>query len=140
MARTSAVGGFGTKLQRSVNGTTFTDVAEIGDVEGPAITKVTDDATHMNSDDGFTEKIAVGLHEAGDVTFSMHLIETDATQNALREDAQTGTTPPYFRILFVSGKKIDFRAFVSSITLTTPMRGKIMHNVTLSLTGKPVKS
>lgn len=138
MARTSAKGGFGTKIQRSNDGTTFTDIAEIQDVDGPAISKVTDDATHMQSDDGYAEKIAVGLHEAGDVTFAMNLLDGDNSQNLLRQDNQAGTTPPYYRILMTSGKKIDFRGFVTNISNSFPMRGKLVHNVTISVTGKPV--
>lgn len=138
MARTSAKGGFGTKFQRSLDGTTFTDVAEIGDVNGPAVTKVTDDATHMQSDDGYAETIAVGLHETGDVTFSMALLDTDTSQNALRSDNQTGTEPPYYRIRFPSGKMITFRGFVTNIGNAFPLRGKMMHDVTVKPTGKPV--
>ncbi len=140
MARTAAKGGFGTKFQRSLDGTTYTDIAEIYDVDGPAITKVTDDATHMQSDDGFAEKIAVGIHEAGDVTFQMAFLGGDAGQNALRNENEAGTDPGYFRIVTPTSKTITFRGFVGNIGATYPMRGKMVNSVTINVTGKPVRA
>lgn len=134
-----AKGGFKTKLYREDPSGTWQQVSEILDVTGPATSQVIEDATHMDSADGFSEKIAVGLREAGDVTFQMHLLQDDASQNGLLADLNASTSRAY-RIVFPSGtKRIVFTGFVANIGNAFPVRGKMVQDVTLSITGKPVR-
>lgn len=135
-----AKGGFKTKLYRDSDGAgTFQQVSEILDVTGPGISQVLEDATHMDSADGFSEKIAVGLREAGDVTFQMHNLQDDASQNGLLADLNSSTLRNY-RLVFSSGtKRISFSGFVASISPSYPLRGKMVQDVVISVTGKPVK-
>jgi hypothetical protein len=135
-----ARGGFGTKLYRDSTGAgSFQQVAEIGDVTGPAVSQVIEDATHMDSPDGYAEKIAVGLREAGDLSFSMHLIQDDASQNGLLADLNS-STPRTYRLVFPTGtKRITFTGLVQSIGASYPVRGKMMNDVVITVSGKPVK-
>lgn len=141
MPVTQAKSGFGTKFQRSAdNGVTYTSIAEIGDINGPDITKIFDDATNMESPDGFAESIAVGLHEAGNVTFNMAFIEGDTSQALLRTDNEAGTAAGYYRILSRDGTKaITMRGWPGKIGNAFPMRGKMVNAVDMKLTGKPVR-
>lgn len=135
-----ARGGFKTKLFRDAagDGSNWQQIAEINDVNGPEISQVIEDATHMDSPDGYAEKIAVGLREAGDVTLQLHLLQDDASQSAIRADLNASTLRNY-RIVLPSGtKRISFSAFVASLNHTFPIRGKMMYDLTLSITGKPV--
>lgn len=134
-----AKGGFKTKLYREDPSGTWQQVSEILDVNGPAISQVIEDATHMDSADGFSEKIAVGLREAGDVTFQMHLLQDDASQGGLLSDLNASTSRAY-RLVFSSGtKRISFTGFVASIGNAFPLRGKMVQDVVITVTGKPVK-
>lgn len=138
MATTQAKGGFGTKFQRSADGgATYTTIAEVGDISGADITKITDDATHMESPNGFEEKIAVGLHQAAPVTFQMALLDADTTQALLRSDNAAGTAAGYYQLLMTSGRILRFRGFVTKIGNSFPMRSKMVHSVEITVTGQP---
>lgn len=139
MPATQAKGGFGTKLYRDNGAGTFAELSEIMDVSGPEVSQETVDATHMASPNGFTEKIAVGLRDAGDVTFAMNLIQDDASHGLLEGDLLASTLSNY-RLVYPSGtKRISFSAFVKSIGPSFPMRDKMVRNVVLTVTGKPVR-
>lgn len=141
MAATKAKTGFGTKIFRGDGATpseTFVAIAEIGDVSGPELRLQTEDATHMESPDAYVEKIPT-IREAGDVTFDMHLIESETTHSPLFDDLNAGTLRN-FRLVFPSAAtRISFKAFVTSIGPTFPVKGKMVRSVTLSVTGKPVE-
>lgn len=139
MPATQAKGGFATKFQRDSGGGVFQDVAEIMDITGPEISQEIVDATNMGSPEGFTEKIAVGIRDAADVTFSMNLIQDDASQNGLLQDVLASTSRSY-RIIFPTGtKRISFTGLVKSIGHSFPMRDKMVNPVTITVTGKPLK-
>jgi len=140
MAKTNAKTGFGTKVFRGDGATpeVFVAIAEIGDVSGPEKRLQTEDATHMESPNGYVEKIAT-IREAGDVTFDAHLIEGDTTHSPLFEDLDSGTVRN-FRLVFPSGTtRISFSAFVTAIGPSFPVKGKMVRSITLSVTGKPVE-
>lgn len=136
---TQARGGFGTKLYRDNGSGTFTAIAEIGDINGPELTQIMEDATNMDSPNGWGEKIAVGLREAGDVSFQMHLLQDDSTQNALLSDLGASTLSN-FRIVLAGGtKRWSFSGYVTKIGQSYPLKGKMMNDVTIAITGRPVK-
>lgn len=136
---TQARGGFGTKLYRDNGSGTFTAIAEIGDINGPELTQIMEDATNMDSPNGWGEKIAVGLREAGDVSFQMHLLQDDSTQNALLSDLGASTLSN-FRIVLAGGtKRWAFSGYVTKIGQSYPLKGKMMNDVTIAITGRPVK-
>lgn len=138
MPATQARGGFGTKLLRDDGTGTFTAIAEVGDITGPALTNLTEDATNNDSPNGWTEKISLGLKEAGDVTLTMHMLQDDSTQNALAQDL-AGSVKRNFRIVYPTGtKRKAFSAYVTNIGAAFPVRGKMMSDVTLSITGAVV--
>lgn len=136
---TQARGGFGTKLYRDDGSGTFAAVAEVMDINGPEVSHVIEDATNMDSPNGWAEKIAVGVKEAGDVSFQMNLLQDDSTQNALLADVGSGTKRN-FRIVLAGGtKRWAFAGFVAKIGQSYPMRGKMVNDVTITITGQPVK-
>lgn len=138
MPATQAKGGFGTKLYRDDGTGNFTSLGEIMDVSGPSISQVIVDATNMASPNGWSEKIATGVKEAGDVTFQMNFLESDATQTALRQDIENNVQRN-FRLVHPSTlKRISFSAFVASMGHSYPMRDKMVRDVTLTITGQPV--
>lgn len=134
-----ARGGFKTKLYRDAagDGSNWQQIAEVLDINGPELTQVIEDATHMDSPDGYAEKIAVGLREAGDITLQLHLLQDDASQLSLRADLNSSTVRNYRIVLPTGTKRIQFSAFVASLNHSFPMRGKMVHDLTLSVTGKP---
>lgn len=134
-----AKGGFKTKLYREDPTGTWQQVSEILDVTGPAVSQVLEDATHMDSADGYAEKIAVGLREVGDVTFQMHFLQDDASQAGLRADLNASTLRNYRIVFPPATKRIAFDGFVANIGAAFPVRGKMVRDVTISITGKPLE-
>ncbi len=139
MPATQAKGGFGAKLFRDDGTGTFVAVAEVLDINGPELTQIIEDATNMDSPNGWGEKIAVGVREAGDVTFQMHMLQDDTTQNSLYADLGA-STKRNFRLVYPSGtKRLSFSGFVQRIGHAYPVKGKIVNDVTVSITGQVVK-
>lgn len=135
---TQAKGGFGTKLYRDDGTGTFVAVAEALDFSGPEASQIIEDATNMDSPNGWGEKIAVGLRESGNLTFQMHLLESDSTQASLWSDLGSSTKRNW-RLVHPSGtKRVAFSGFVSRIGRSYPVKGKMVHDVELSVTGQLV--
>lgn len=135
MAATQAKGGFGTKFYRDDGTGTFVAIAEVGDISGPERSQILEDATHMESPSGWAEKIAVGVKEGGDITFQAAFLQDDASQAALRSDVGS-TTKRNYRIVFPSGnKRLSFAGFVQRIGATYPVKGKMVTDFTISVTG-----
>lgn len=136
---TQAKGGFGAKLYRDDGTGTFVAVAEVLDINGPEFSQIIEDATNMDSPNGWGEKIAVGLREAGDVTFQMHMLQDDASQGNLYSDLGS-STKRNFRIVYPSTtKRLAFSGFVQRIGHSYPVKGKLVNDVTISITGQVVK-
>ena len=118
---TQARGGFGTIIYRQ-DGSTWTSVGEVRDVSGPALSAVIEDATNMESPNGWAERVAVGVKEAGEVTFAMNLVADNSLQTALRSDLNAGTARSW-RIVFPGGgRRISFTGFVSNLGPAMPVR------------------
>lgn len=138
MPATQAKGGFGTKVYRDDGTGVFTAVAEVLDVNGPEVSQIIEDATSNDSPNGWGEKIAVGLREAGDVTFQMHLLQDDTSQNALWTDLGSSAKRNFRIVLPSATKRIAFSAFVAKIGNAYPLKGKMVRDVALSVTGQAV--
>jgi hypothetical protein len=134
MPATIAKGGFGTKLQSDATGS-FQPVAEIGTVSGPQISVVLVDATHMESPNGAAEKIAVGVHEIGDISFEASLIENDSTQLQLFTDARAKTKRNWRIILPGGAKRWAGPGYVSSIGDEFQMRDRMVRRVVITPSG-----
>lgn len=136
MAATGAKAGFKTKLlMDDGGGAGYVAIAEIGDVNGLDVEHVIDDATHMESDLGFEEKIAVGVKTVSDLTLSGNLLESDVSQAKLIAARDAGTKCN-FRLVYPSGtKRRAFAGFVKSFGEALPMRAKMTFSVSIAVTG-----
>lgn len=137
MAATNARSGFGTLLQRedSPGSGTYTTVAEVTNIGGPSETLDTDDATHMESPDGFGEIIPTLAH-GGTVDLTLNLVEADTTQLNMHADLQSKTKRNYRMIWPAQSKEALFAAYVTEHNPAQPVDGKMVRNCTLTLTGK----
>lgn len=135
--RTKAKSGFGTKIYRSDGAGSWLSIAEIHDVSGPSMSRNLIDATHMESDDGYTEDVP-GLKDGGDVTFECNMIDPETSQGLLKTDFETGTVRD-FRVVLPGGtRRWAFAAIVSAIGNSFPQDGRMVMPVTLAIQGKPV--
>lgn len=141
MAVTKARGGFGTIIQRGGGETPteiFTPISEVLDIDGPEQKLMTEDATNMESPNGWVEKISLGVKEAGNVTFQMHFLPDDTTHALLRSDLNLGTKRNFRIVVAGATKRWEFAGFVETIGASHPVKGKMVRPVSIVITGEPV--
>ncbi len=140
MARSSARSGGGSKLQigDGAGPEVFTDLGEVRDINGPDRTKDTDDATHMQSDNGYSESISTLLH-GGSVTADLNF-NPGSTTYATLVTAMEDPDPTNFRLVLpaATAKRFAFAAHVTALGSVQPFAGRMSLSVTLQITGKPV--
>lgn len=133
---TSAVGSHGTLLKVG-DGTTpteaFTTIAEVKDIDGPAMTLNMEDATSHDSG-GWREEIAT-LLEAGDVTFDINYI--GAATQVLLETAQYSRERLNFQLVFPMTPAVTkaFSGYVTSFGFSAAVSGILTASVTIRVSG-----
>ncbi len=138
MAETTGKIGFGTLFKRGDGATpteAFTAVAEVLDIDGPGMSRDAVDATHQESPNGFKEAIP-GLRDAGEITFPLNFLESNASQNAIRDDLMTGTARNY-QVVFPGGQIWQFKGFITGFSPKAPIEDRMTADVTVKITGKP---
>lgn len=139
MATNRARGGFGTKLYRGDGAVSeaFTLVGDTLDFSGPNESHMIEDATHMESTDGWAEKVAIGVKEAGSLSFDVHWVSGDAMQGLIRSDMIAGTRRNWRLLLPGGTHRIAFTALVESMSRGFPVKGKVTQSIVLAVTGAP---
>lgn len=137
MPATAADTGFGTKFQyEGTHGSgTFTDFAEVVEINPPEVTRETVDATHLASDNGYREFIPA-LLDAGEVEIVYNLIPGNTADDVIVTHLESNTIRNY-RIEFPNGAKFGFAAMCTAHQRATPMDDKMTGSATFKLTGKP---
>lgn len=142
MAATAAKSGFGTLLKMGDGAGTevFTTIGEVRDISGPNLSRTTDDATHQESPNGYMEKIAL-LRDAGQVSFQCNADYADAKNYiAVKTEFDGNDSLRNFELHLPSavGKKLSFAGVVTGLSPTYPLNGKLVFDVTIDVSGKPV--
>ncbi len=144
MPPTEARSGFGTLFQRGDGATpteTFATVAEVRNISGPNITRDTDDATHMESTNGWREYIST-LRDGGEVTLELNLAPSSTNAGNLFADLSDDTARNY-RLAFPAtgggtAKRFSFAAFQTAASPTSPHDGRMAMSATFKITGEPI--
>ena len=136
------ISAFGTLLKIGDGGDpeTFTAIAEVSSISGPGLSLDTIDVTHHSSTAGWREFVG-GLLDAGEVSFDINYLPTDATHDAstgLIKD-MTDRTVRNFQLVFpdASNTTWSFSALVTGFEPSEPVDDKLAASVTLKLTGQP---
>jgi len=139
---TNALSAFGSLLKIGDGGGTevFTTIAEVRDIKGPKLKTNTKDVTNQSSPSGAKEIIATIL-EAGEVSFGINFIPTNATHSqstGLIKDWKNRTKRNFQLVFPDSGSTTwAFAAYVTGVDLSEPVDGELGGDVTLSITGMP---
>ncbi len=142
MSTTQAISAFGTLLKMGDGATpeSFTTIAEITEIGGPALSLERLDATHMQSTGGWKEKIG-GLLDGGEVTFSIQYVPTHATHNASTGliSRMVAKSVDNYQLVFpdASSTTWTFAALVAGFEPDAPHDGKLTADVTLDISGQP---
>lgn len=138
----SAVSSFGTllKIGDGASAETFTTIAEVQNITGPALSLETIEVTNHSSTEGWKERVG-GLLDGGEVAFDVNFLPTNATHSfsaGLIKD-MVGRTKRNFKIVFPDGSSTtwSFTALVSKFQPKAPVNGQLSASVSLMITGKP---
>lgn len=139
MPRTTARTAFGTQLFRGDGATpteAFTQIGEITEIQPPEVRRETVDATHMESDDQYMERIPAML-DSGQVTFTLNWDPASNTYANLRSDCENGTLRSW-RIVIggASGRRIEGKGYVTQLTPQTPRSDVRRLQCTIDTQGK----
>ncbi len=118
----------------------YTTIAEVRDISGPALKANTEEVTHHGSTGGWEEHIPTTL-SAGEVTFELNFIPTNATQSytsGLVKDYKN-KTKRNFQMVFPDAGNTTWQisAYVTGFEPKAPVKGVLRADVTLMITGQP---
>lgn len=139
----NALSSFGTLLKIGDGATPiegFTTIAEVRDIGGPKLEQGTEEVTHHGSPGGWREFIGT-LLSAGEVTFDLNFIPTEATHNpstGLIADLKNRVKRNFKIVLPNPGATTwAFTALVTGFESEEPVEGSLSASVTLMVTGQP---
>lgn len=127
-----AFSGVGSQLLRK-NGLTYTALAEINSIDGPAKTRKVIAVTSIDSAGGYEEFIP-GFRDAGSLKCSMNF--TRDSYFLMNDDFESETVQDYRIVLGdVGATQFDFQGYVVSLGMTVPTDDKVTANVEIKITG-----
>lgn len=122
--------------RQSTPGGPFTEIAELGDLTLPELTRNEFDASVHNRN---IDSYVLGILRRGAMTFPLHFIPTDPTMDHLTGlyKALVTEPPPIdgYKITFPDATEWILSGQVKGITPTAPVDGKLAANVTLRFSG-----
>jgi predicted secreted protein len=141
MGATQGTIGKGTllKIGNGVSPETFTAIAEVKDITGPALSVEFADFTHQESPSGYREFKST-FKDSGNMTFAVNFLPDNTTQGfssaGLLKDYEAGTLRN-FQLLFpdTGATLASFAAYVANLQPSAPLNGPLAMNVTLRITG-----
>jgi hypothetical protein len=144
MSESQGVIGLGTllKIGNGASPEVFNAVAEVKDIDGPALTREFAEFTHQQSTGGYREYKPT-FKDSGNTTFKCNFLPDDTTQgfatSGLLKDYEDGTLR-HFQLEFpdTGSTKASFSAYVANIKPTAPIGGALEIDVSLRVTGPVV--
>lgn len=126
--------GTGVYFSTEIDGS-YTQIAEIPNVDGPNLAATTFDVSDLSSPGGYKE-FKKGFKEGSDVTFEMHF--THAGYTAIK--AQFDSNDVYFYKLVLPNTEssvVGFGGLVTNLGMKIPMDDKVSAPVTIKVSGAP---
>lgn len=135
---------FGTEFRRGDGATpteTFTAIANVSSISGPARSRETIDVTAHNSPDQYMQFIG-GLKDGGEVSLEINYDPTESTHDL--DDDFDDTEPRNYQIVILPDTADehtwDFAGILTELSDEFPYDDKMGRSMTVKITGKPVLS
>lgn len=132
----AAVAAIGTLVKIGDGGApeTFSTIAEVKDISGPAMTADTIEVTSQDSTGGYKEYIP-SLKDGGELSFPMNFVNS-AAQDALITD-YTNRTKRNFQVVTTHGapKTFSFAGYITNVSHSFPVADVAQRDVTIKITG-----
>ncbi len=135
---TKAKSAYGTKIKigDGLTPETFTEIPEVGDIEGPGISQEHEDVTtHSSAASGANREFIPTLLTNTDCEFELNYDHTEPTHIALRVASQNRTKKNFQKVNPEGTETISFAAYVSEMAFADPVAGARKFPVTLKVTG-----
>lgn len=132
----------GTLLKMGDGGGTevFTTIAEVKNISGPSMSRDTFDLT-THSSTGSWREFGTGLKDAGEVSFDINYVPTNATHRlstGVLGDFNSGVRRNYQLVFPNAGATTwSFSGFVTSFETSAPVDDLLGASITIKLTGAP---
>ncbi len=140
---TSGISSFGTLLKLGDGGSpteTFTTIAEVKDISGPALKVNTEEVTSHSSTGSYEEHVPTTI-SAGEVSCDLNFVPTGATHSytsGLIKDLKNKTKRNFQLVLPDTGSTTwTFAAYVTGFETKAPVKGVLSAAVKLLITGQP---
>lgn len=125
---------------QSGNSGSFTTIAEVKDITGPAVSLDVIDVTNQSSPDQY-EEIIPSIRRAGEVDFDVNFVPGDGTHDdttGLMYVANNKVKRGYRLLLNdVDDSYLAFDAYCIGMSFKAPVAGVLAATVKLRVTGKP---
>jgi predicted secreted protein len=133
----NAVAGVGTSFRRWDN-STWKELAEITNIDGPTKSRDTIDVTSLDSVDGYREFLG-SLRDGGTVSLSMNFSRD--TYDEMNADYESDVLQNYEIYLpDAEHTSFEFEGLVTELGLGIPVDDKISSDVTIKISGKVVEN
>lgn len=132
----AGIDAFGTKWSFSTDGgTTFTDVADVTNIDALNIKADTQDVSSHDSPDQYREKIG-GMKDGGSLSMEVNY---DPTLHAAIL-TNIGGTPIKHKVTLTDADAsvVAFDGIINGLQAKAPFDGKLAGTVTIEVSGKPV--
>lgn len=137
MGVSQATSGFGV-LFKAGNGSsseTFTTIAEVKSISGPALSLEIIDVTHMESPSLYREKLP-SFKDAGEVTLEVNFLPGHATQQAVITDFEARTKRNFQIIWTDSGATAwEFSGYYTGFAPSAGIDDAMTATITITVTG-----
>lgn len=132
----NAVSSHGTVISRQPAATpgVFTEIAEMGDLQPPSLSRNTFDVTTQNDD---IDAYVAGVLRRAEITFPINFRWDEATHNHLTGlyKAIKDNTLDGYKLTFPDGTEFIFSGFVTNIGMEAPVDGAQRANITIRPSG-----
>lgn len=124
---------FGVSLERSEDGDSWEEVANIHSLSGPGLEREEYDVTtHMSPEQW--EEIIFGIKRSGEVTADVYF---DEEKHLVLLDDFNTSEPVHYRMGFKDGSRWSFKAGLTGFEPEFPHDGPAEASLTIKLSGKP---
>ena len=140
---TTSIAAWGTTLGASqmIAGSGYLAIAEVRDMDGPALKMETVDVTSHSSASGWAEHIGTTL-EAGELSLEIGYVPSASSHSSASGLIRflTGKTARPFQIGFPDGTAWEFSGLVTAFKPKAAVKGDLVADVSIQVTGAPTLS
>lgn len=128
--------GYKTKFLRSDDGTTYTQVAGLLDIDPGEESRGSVDMTTIDGTSGYMDYDPAGLRDAGELSLTLIWNEGDTGQQALRGDYDSDENC-YYQVIYPGGTEVEYVGHITGWGKAVPKDDKITRTVKFKISGKP---